>query len=188
MVQPATVLGLAALLFLGCENRTPVIVAKPIVTNPQASRLALEGKWQPIESPVFGDAPTGKTHEVRRLPDGRYEIILEGEVYKAICQAASFNDDHNEALLEIQLVGEGFSDSKYLAVAHIQEAWLHVAFIDRPERLAECMAEDGYSAVLEHDSWWSTITADGDELLDCVRNHTKELVSPPSSRFRRVAD
>ncbi|TWT85350.1 hypothetical protein Pla123a_01570 [Posidoniimonas polymericola] len=188
MVKTATVLGLSALLFLGCDKSTSVIVARAIVTDPQASRFPLEGKWQSFESPVFGDDPAGEPYSVRRLQDGRYEISFEGKVCKAICQAVSLNDDHSQALLELQLVGEGFAGSKYLAVAAIQDEWLFYRFIDKPQELAECMAEDGYSAVIEHGMWCSTITADGNDLLNCVRKHIEEIVSAPSNRARRVAD
>ena len=175
----------------GCvtdRDTRAVTFNEAVIAAPESRDFGFVGKWRPLDSEIKTDDDVGTI--IISMKDGVYSVKLSDSrgdsSLKFACRAASLAKDFHKAIFEMAYENEkGEVESRYLGIAFRNEDRLHVAWV-QAKNFAKFMREDGYSAVIEIDTFETEIHANAEDVLACVRKHYEDLISE-SDQYERVA-
>ena len=171
---------LSLLISLGCERSGVISPQERVVTQPEKRDFGLVGSWRSMPDPVFDTDRKKDIMTIETADDGVYSVKSESLDELAVSfRAVSLDDDSGYAIIDIEAQLKDELTIRYLALAKRKEDNLYVWWIES-KNLAKLMHGDGHSAVIEHRLFGTVVYAEPDQLLACVRNHSRELVGKPT--------
>jgi len=166
---------LVILILAGCKHEGAISPQERVVTNPDATDFGLCGTWRAVSDHAL-ELNLTEPLRITMGDDGVYAVewSIAGAPVVSL-RATTLGNDSNSAVVDVEASFAENLAARYLAVAKREGDELHVWWIEA-KNLAQTMHENGYSAVIEHEALATKVFADSDQLLDCVREHARELI------------
>ncbi|MEM8671496.1 MAG: hypothetical protein AAGG48_28510 [Planctomycetota bacterium] len=175
------VICIASVLFLsGCKHQGAVSPQQQVVTKPTTPKFDLTGAW--IAAPeVVLPQDSNKPITIRKTGDGVFSIDMFAADGIAIeLRTAQLGEQEGYAIADVVASTNGKPWIRYLGIIAKKEDMLTVWWIES-KSLAKLMHADGHSAVIEHSAFGTKVFADAEDLRQCVRQHSRELVGKPAT-------
>ena len=177
---------LSLLACCGCKPEGAISPQERVVTKPEKQDFGLVDTWQSIPDPKFDE--NGKTDvlTIEIGDDGVYKVESTAlDKISVSLRATALDDDSGCAIVDVEAQLQDKVLIRLLALAKRKDDNLYVWWIES-KNLAQLMCSDGHSAVIEHGSFGTKVHAKPDQLVACVRKHSRELVRKPIL-FRSIA-
>ncbi|WP_144059365.1 hypothetical protein [Rhodopirellula sp. SWK7] len=175
----------SVLLLAGCKHQGAVSPQQQVVTKPMAPKFDLTGSW--IAAPdVALPQDANEPVTIRKTGDGVFSIDMFAADGIAIeLRTTQLGEQEDYAIADVLASANGKPWIRYLGIIARKNDTLMVWWIES-KSLAKLMHADGHSAVVEHSAFGTKVFADAEDLLQCVRQHSRELAGKPATFTKKI--
>ncbi|OYP35627.1 hypothetical protein [Rhodopirellula sp. MGV] len=175
----------SVLLLAGCKHQGAVSPEQQVVTKPTAPKFDLAGSW--IAAPdVALSQETNEPITIREKGDGVFSVDMFASDGIAIeLRTTQLGEQEDYAIADVLASSNGIPGIRYLGIIARKDDTLSVWWIES-KSLARLMHADGHSAVIEYSAFGSKIFANAEDLLECIRQHSRELVGKPTTFTTKI--
>lgn len=182
----ASMTALLALMTDGCRLSSSIFTQERIVVDGEKTDFGFTGTWKEVSNLHERERDTSEGFSITMNSDGVYTLDAKaGEDFKITLRATSLSKDSEYAIVDVDIEADKKLYSRYLAIATRKDDELFVWWIES-KNIAKMLHESGHSAVVEHGTFSTRVYVKPDALLDCVREHSKQLVGEPM-RLKQVS-
>ena len=172
---------IALTIACGC-NRDAIQPQEPVIRSPEIRDFGFEGSWRAnVDNQVTDSsnrAVEPKPVTISMDENGVYSV--KGPALRNLdvtFRVVSLLKDSAYAIVDIE-VKEESAVVRYLAIAKREHEQLYLWWVEG-KQLAKFMLDNGFSAVIERELLGTRVYAKSDELLKCVRKHSRSVVGKP---------
>ena len=172
---------LVLLAFAGCNVQTGISPTEAVIKKSSAKDFNFEGAWVP-GSGVDVPADVGECQlTIERGDKNVYFASIDRQLddvkdsFRFQFRTAELLREQSYAIVEIEPQGGIGLLGRRLAIARATEKRLHVWMIDG-RKVGDLLYEEGYGAVIEHDTFSTVVRCKPEQLVSTVRQHSREIV------------